>query len=105
MGEIDVDLRDADLSGRDRRLLDDLVGPAGLALSTVRLTVELRRRAAELEQVTAALAVSTERIADARRVQIERMRGDIRQRVLPHLDRAQRRIADQSVGVIERRID
>ena len=51
VGEIEVDVADPDESDRDRGLLDDLARPAGLALSTVRLTVELRRRAADLEEV------------------------------------------------------
>ena len=71
VGEIEVDIADPDESDRDRMLLDDLARPAGLALSTVRLTVELRRRAAELEALTAALGQSYQRIADARRTEID----------------------------------
>ena len=69
-------------------LLDDLARPAGLALSTVRLTVELRRRAVELEALTAALGLSYQRIADARRTEIARMPAEMQDRVMPHLDRA-----------------
>ena len=89
VGEIEVDLADADESDRDRMLLDDLARPAGLALSTVRLTVELRRRAAELEDLNAALRLSYRRIADTRRTEIARMRTEMQDRVMPHLDRAQ----------------
>jgi signal transduction histidine kinase len=93
VGEIEVDIADADESDRDRMLLDDLARPAGLALSTVRLTVELRRRAVDLEALTAALAESYQRIADARRTEIARMREEMQDRVMPHLDRAEQAIA------------
>ncbi len=89
VGEIEVDLSDQGESDRDRGLLADLARPAGLALSTVRLTVELRRRAADLQEVTAALVQSNLRILDARRTEIARLAGEMRERVLPYLDRAE----------------
>jgi hypothetical protein len=95
VGEIEIDVADADESGRDRMLLDDLARPAGLALSTVRLTVELRRRAVELEALTEALGQSYQRIADARRTEIARMRGELQDRVMPYLDRAELAIAQE----------
>jgi hypothetical protein len=106
VGEIEVDLADAEESPRDRMLLDDLARPAGLALSTVRLTVELRRRAAELEDLTAVLASSYRRIADARRTEAERIRAEMQDRVMPHLDRAQAVITgDLAHRADSRRID
>ena len=89
VGELEVDLVDPDESERDRGLLADLARPAGLALSTVRLTVELRRRAVDLEAVTAALVRSNLRILDARRTELARLAVEMDQRVLPHLDRAE----------------
>ncbi len=89
VGEIEVDLTDQGESDHDRGLLADLARPAGLALSTVRMTVELRRRAADLQEVTAALVQSNRRILDARRTEIARLAVEMRERVLPHLDRAE----------------
>ncbi len=90
VGEIAVDAVDDatsvdGLSPVSRRLLDDLARPAGLALSTVRLTVELRQRKADLEQLTAALRASRERLLTARVVQQRRMRAEVSARVSPHL--------------------
>ena len=48
VGQMVVSVDAADLSPADRRLLDQLAGPAGLALSTVRLTHALRQQAAEI---------------------------------------------------------
>ncbi len=95
VGEIEIDVADSGESDRDRMLLDDLARPAGLALSTVRLTVELRRRAVELEALNAALGLSYQRIADARRTEIARMRSEMQDRVMPHLDRAESAITQE----------
>lgn len=72
----------------DRRLLDDLARPAGPALSTVRLTVELRRRRAELERLTIALQASRDRLLASRAVEQSRMRAEVAARVSPHLGAA-----------------
>lgn len=89
VGEIRVDLAEAGESARDRQMLDELARPAGLALSTVRLTIELRRRAVELAALTADLARSQQRIADARRSQTVRVRAELQDRVIPYLDNAE----------------
>ncbi|WP_347354838.1 hypothetical protein, partial [Intrasporangium sp.] len=90
VGEIAVaDAEVADgLSPRDRRLLEDLARPAGAALSTVRLTVDLRRRRAELERLTAALQASRQRLLRARSLEQHRMRAEVAARVGPHLSAA-----------------
>lgn len=88
VGEIAVDLGDERLSPVARRLLDDLAGPAGLALSTVRLTVELRRRKAELERLGAELEASRDRLLTARTVEQRRLRGEVTARVMTHVSAA-----------------
>ena len=65
VGEIEIAAGAAPLTPLDRRLLDELAGPAGVALSTVRLTVDLRRREAQLTDLTRALAVSSDRLRGA----------------------------------------
>jgi hypothetical protein len=93
VGEIQVDLTDPSESDRDRQLLDELARPAGLALSTVRMTIELRQRAVELETITAALARSNQRIVDARRSEAVRVQAEMQDRVMPYLEQAQSVIA------------
>ena len=93
VGEIQVDVTEPDESDRDRRLLDDLARPAGLALSTVRLTLELRRRAAELETLTDALALSNRRIMLARESALARIDAEMQDRVMPFIDRARAAVA------------
>jgi len=88
VGEIEVDVTEPDESDRDRRLLDDLARPAGLALSTVRLTLELRRRAADLQTLTDALALSNRRIMLARESELARIDAEMQDRVMPFIDRA-----------------
>jgi len=88
-----VDVTEPDESDRDRRLLDDLARPAGLALSTVRLTLELRRRAAELETLTDALALSNRRIMLARESALARIDAEMQDRVMPFIDRARAAVA------------
>jgi len=61
VGEIEIAAGAAPLTPLDRRLLDELAGPAGVALSTVRLTVDLRRREAQLTDLTQALATQDPR--------------------------------------------
>jgi len=93
VGEIEVDVTEPDESDRDRRLLDDLARPAGLALSTVRLTLELRRRAAELQTLTDALALSNRRIMLARESELSRIDAEMQDRVMPFIDRARAAVA------------
>ena len=88
VGEIEVEVTDQAQADHDRRLLRDLAGPAGVAVSTVRLTVELRRRAADLELLAGELAESNRRIGDARRSQLAAVHAEMTERVLPLVDRA-----------------
>jgi signal transduction histidine kinase len=88
LGEIEVAMNPAEQSAFDRRLLEQLAGPAGLALSTVRLTYELRQRAADLERLTLALQQSRQRLLDARRDERQRLRHELANRVIRHMANA-----------------
>lgn len=92
VGEIAVDASAASVPPVSRRLLDELAGPAGLALSTVRLNLELRRRAEELAALNQALERSTARVQQARRIEQRRLRDAVAERVTPHVDDAAGRV-------------
>jgi hypothetical protein len=85
VGEIEIAAGAEPLTPFDRRLLDELAAPAGVALSTVRLTVDLRRREAELIELGETLVASTARLREARAEQRHRLRIEVEQRVSPHL--------------------
>jgi signal transduction histidine kinase len=85
IGEIGVGATEG-LASSDLRLLDELAGPAGLALSTVRLTYALRERLAEVEASTAALRASQERLVAARRDERSRLRADVEESIVPSLE-------------------
>jgi signal transduction histidine kinase len=99
VGEMVAGVDEAELTPSDRRLLDQLAGPAGLALSTVRLTHALRLQAVEIEATAARIRASRERIVNARREEQERIRGRLSTRVQPHLDAARRAL--QSTGPLD----
>jgi hypothetical protein len=88
VGEMAVSVPDVDLSPTDRRLLDTLAGPAGLALSTVRLTHALRQRAVEISETAEQVRASRGRIVSARRDEQARVRQRLDVRVCPELDAA-----------------
>ena len=88
VGEIEVRLEADEASAFDRRLLDELAGPAGLALSTVRLTHDLRRRRTQLAGLTESLAASRDRLLTARRAEQRRVRTQVQDRVVTHIDAA-----------------
>ena len=92
VGEIEVQVAADEVSAFDRRLLDDLAGPAGLALSTVRLTHDLRRRRAQLAELNKALVASRDRLLTARRSEQERLRAEVQDRVIVHIDDALRQV-------------
>ena len=87
VGEIEVQVADAEVSSFDRSLLDRLAAPAGLALNTVRLTYDLRSRMEQLEELNALLEASTARLASTRRSEQRRLQAEIDERVMPHLRR------------------
>jgi signal transduction histidine kinase len=86
VGEMTVGIPAVELSPPDRRLLDELAGPAGLALATVRLTHALRQRAAEIDDTAAQIRASRDRIIEARRDEQVRIRDQVRNRIRPELD-------------------
>jgi hypothetical protein len=95
VGEMAVSVPADDLSPVDRRLLDELAGPAGLALSTVRLTHALRQQAAEIEATATQIRSSRERIVNARRDEQARIRDQLDTRVCPLLDTARAQVGKQ----------
>ena len=90
VGEIEVD---GSAGPTERRLLDELAAPAGLALSTVRLTVELRQRIAELDRLNAALRASRERMLTARQDEQRRLEREVDDHVMRHVDVVSRALA------------
>ena len=94
VGQMVVSVDTADLTPADRRLLDQLAGPAGLALTTVRLTHALRQQAAEIEATSAQIRASRERIVNARRDEQDRIRRQLAATIQPHIDASCRHLAD-----------
>ncbi|TWP38268.1 hypothetical protein [Leekyejoonella antrihumi] len=88
VGEIAVQVDPLQTSSFDRRLLTDLAGPAGIALSTVRLTHDLRRRQAELAGLSHDLTTSRNRLLTARRDEQARVRRQVDQEVVRHIESA-----------------
>jgi hypothetical protein len=86
VGEMEVSIATEELSPVDRRLLDELAGPAGLALSTIRLTHALRQQAADIERTAEQIQASRARIVDARRSEQARIRHQIDTMLRPDLD-------------------
>jgi signal transduction histidine kinase len=84
IGEIGV-AGAAGTSDTDRRALRQLAAPAGVALATVRLTLELRERAAELAVLADELEASRARIVEARRTERRRVLQRVSANVLPML--------------------
>ena len=88
VGEIEADVTRTAGGRREAALLRQLAGPAGLAMSTVRLTAELQRRAASLTRLNDQIAVSNRRIGQARQHESDAITAEIRARVDPCLDAA-----------------
>lgn len=85
VGEIEVGM-DADVDGTsERRLLDELAAPAGPALSTVRLTLELRQRIAELDRINTSLRASSQRMLTAQRGEQRRLEREVKDHVMGHV--------------------
>jgi hypothetical protein len=85
VGEIEVGMDAALDSPSERRLLDELAAPAGLALSTVRLTFELRHRIDELDRVNTSLRASSQRMLTAERGEQRRLEREVNDHVLGHV--------------------
>ena len=98
LGEIEVAMNRAEQSTFDRRLLEELAGPAGAALSTVRVTYELAQRAADLERLTLALQQSRQRLVDARRDEQQRLQHEVADRVIRHMTSASDAVARVRAG-------
>jgi hypothetical protein len=85
VGEIGVDTRTG-MAAAGGRVLRELAAPAGLALSTVRLTYELRQRLDQVEALNHELRASQERMVDTRRIEQQRIQAEVDLKVRPHLD-------------------
>jgi hypothetical protein len=94
IGQMAVSVDATELSPADRRLLNQLAGPAGLALSTVRLTHALRQQAAEIEATSEQIQASRQHIVGARRSEQDRIRRQLATTIQPHLDTACHHLAD-----------
>lgn len=90
VGRIEVAGADETLRESDRALLRRLAAPAGVALSNVRLTHELRLRLAETTALGEQLARSRQRLLDSGRAQQERFAAAVERQVLRRLDEAER---------------
>ncbi len=88
VGRIEVAGAADELRDTDRELLARLAGPAGLALSNVRLTLELRRRLAQTMALTESVRRSRERLLHTGFHQRERFVAAVARRVLTRLDAA-----------------
>ena len=91
VGELAVESTPDGSKGRDDSPspgLAQIAGPAGLALSTVRLTHDLRRRLAEVTGLHAQLEASHHRVLDARRAQRWQVRHEVGHTVTPLLAQA-----------------
>jgi hypothetical protein len=100
VGEIEVHVDPTVTNAFDRRLLGELAGPAGVALSTVRMTHDLRRRRSELAALGAALAASRDRLLTARRDEQRRLRKEVQDRVVPHLDSGLALVAEGDLAAV-----
>ena len=85
LGEHVGDLRLDGAGATPERALDGIVAPAGLALSTVRLTYALRRRRDQLDSRTVELRGSRERLLEVDAEQRRRLSTEIDVRVRSHL--------------------
>ena len=81
VGTLAVSSERAEMTSGNRELLERLAGTAGLALSNVRLTYDLRRRLAESRELAGHLERSRERLLVADREQTERFSGMVAKRV------------------------
>ncbi len=87
LGRLEV-ARGDDLGGVDPGVLQRLAGPAGLAASNVRLTVDLRHQVAVTAALAEQLRASRERLLVARADQVERLLARLEVDVLRRLDEA-----------------
>jgi signal transduction histidine kinase len=85
VGQIGVDTRTG-MASAGSQMLRELAAPAGLALSTVRLIFELRRRLEQVAALNAELQASQDRMVDARRVEQQRIQAEVNLKVRPRLD-------------------
>jgi hypothetical protein len=103
VGRLAVDTDESKVSGVERDLLNRLAGPAGLALSNVRLTFELRHRLSEAVEIAEQVRRSRERLLAAATVQRQRFAKEVEARVIRPLDAASAALDAVAVGAGELR--
>jgi hypothetical protein len=101
VGSLAVDTDESQVSGVERDLLKRLAGPAGLALSNVRLTFELRHRLSEAVEIAEQVRRSRERLLDAATVQRHRFAREVEARVIRPLDAAGAALEAVAIGAGE----
>jgi hypothetical protein len=101
LGQLSIDQPDRDLGRQERDLLERLAGPAGVAVSNVRLTVELRRQLAQTSALAEQLRWSRDRLVAARGVQRQQFTADVTDRVLIHWQQVDAALAADPCGKTE----
>ena len=102
VGELEVSMSDEEVdAAAARRRLRALAGPAGVALSTVRLTVDLRQRLDELARTDDQLRASHRRLIEGRLEERQRFVRTIDEFVRPHLTATGMALADVGGGSAE----
>lgn len=92
LGRLDLGRQD-EQAGRAREALDRLAGSAGVALSNVRLTVELRRRLAQTTELADQLQHSRQRLLDAAEAQRQQLTLRVQRVVLDRLSTVEQHLA------------
>jgi hypothetical protein len=98
VGRLAVDADLAQIGQAERDLLNRLAGPAGLALSNVRLTFQLRHELEQAVEIAEQLRRSRERLLDIAAVQRLRFAVEVDARVLRPLDAADAALEDVASG-------
>ena len=98
VGRLNVDADVSQFGQADRDLLDRLAGPAGLALSNVRLTFQLRDELDQAVEIAEQLRRSRQRLLEAAAIQRRRFGDEVERRVLRPLDDADAALRAISAG-------
>jgi len=95
VGRIGVEVPEARGTAADREILDELAGPAGLALANVRLTYDLRRRLEETTRLADQLQASKLRLLEVAAEERARLTAEVEEHVIGPLTAAHSLLTDQ----------